>query len=543
MVLNKKQKHINKIKGILLFVFLVSVITGSSAQTLESISFQSKNQTLNTISFDFSVVSNLIFEINGILLRNAEIGPETIKWNQYTDLLTNDPDDYYYAGQRGMAGIGQSYYKLYNVTQNQTYYDILIKIGNYLETTLVEDGYSVKWKKAEDEAQYWTSYRYGNTGIIPFLLDLYKLSNNNKYLDLAERAGNWLIRNSLQNGTNSVYWLTVGDTGFTSTDYYYGVAGIIDNLLKIYSVSNNKTFLEYSIMGANWILKSKVTINETNRAGFIPWTTSDIPSFKDTVYSGQLNGISGIGIALLNLYKISKDSYWLNQSRQLGYWLQSIDFNDTGLFPDGGAPYLTGLNEGAPNILGLGSGSLGIADFYTQLFLEDRKVEWLYEIIRITTTIESILEANPYYLLPVQMNSSKYFFGLQLGLAGLIKVYTTLIKNFDQLNHLKVLNNTLNSLKNQLENLDGNLTESLRGNLINNNRENGLAGILESLAYIKDLEGKERGKFSNDYELAVKTLPDPIITVPQSANFEFFIGFMIILLWGLKRIKSKTKLR
>ncbi|MFV2016272.1 MAG: hypothetical protein ACC656_12640, partial [Candidatus Heimdallarchaeota archaeon] len=360
-----------------------------------------------------------------------------------------------------------------------------------------------------------------------------------KYLDLAERAGNWLLEHSFQFGSNSVYWLTVGEEGFTSTDYYYGGAGIVDSLLKIYSKTKNTTFLDYAVNGANWIISSKIITNETNKASYFPWTTSNISFFKDIVYSGQLNGIAGIGKVFLNLYRNTNDINWLTQSKQLGYWLQSVDFNDTGLFPNGGAPYITGLYEGAPNILGYGSGSLGIAEFYLQLFLEEdtQNVEWLYEIIRITSSIEQILDSNSNYFLPIQKNTTQYLIGLQSGIAAVIKVYSQLIQYFNQTNQLATLKNLLNSLKTLTNQFKGSLPEDINQELINNNRENGLAGILESLSYVLNLEGRNNGQFSDNYVSALESLPKPKFTyVPSvNSNFYFSILSMIFLLIVAKK--------
>jgi lantibiotic modifying enzyme len=524
-----------------IFIVLILFFSFSLSSSTTQSNFESHNKNNNSINtFSFDEINTTIMTIFKFLETVGEKTNSSIKWSQYLNKFDDGPILQYYPGQRGMAGIGHAIFKLYNETKFQYFYDIIIKTGNYLISSYIEDGYSVKWRKSESELQFWTSYRYGNSGIIPFLLDLYFMTDNKTYLDIATRAGNWLLSVSKINSTDSIYWLTAGENGFISTDYYYGVAGVVDSLIELYSKTNNATFLESAIKGANWILKSKIVTNNTNNAGYIPWTTAEIEFFKDFAYTGRLNGITGIGNVLLHLFKATKDNQWLDQSKQLAFWLQSTDFNDTGMYPNGGAPYITDLYEGAANILDFGSGSLGVADFFLNLYLVDKDIKWLYEIIRITSTIENIMSVINNNYLPQQKNTSLYYTGLNSGLGGLIKIYSDLVYYFNYSNHNNILNSSINIMNKLILSNNGNITEIIYGKLINTNAENGIASLLESFSNIYKLKKNNYGIYEKAYDKAILTLPDPLITLSKTsgANIVFLTIITFFVLVKYKKISG-----
>ncbi|HKZ41140.1 MAG TPA: lanthionine synthetase LanC family protein, partial [Candidatus Hodarchaeales archaeon] len=318
------------------------------------------------------------------LLNLAEKNEGAMKWKDVYNLTIDGIEEFdYYPGMRGMSSVGMTYAELYSSTGNATYYSILQSIGDFVLALAVNGTVGKTWPKSEANSRNWTIARYGNAGILPFLLEIGKITKAQRFIDGAKAAADYLVETKINNGTGVAYWLTNGRNGFVATDFYYGVAGVISSLLDAYVTLNKSVYLSTAIEGGNWLISLAEKPEITTDQAFVPWTVSNDEVFRTLAHTGYLSGQAGIGEVFLKLHAIDRGSNWLEFAKKLGNWLRGTDFNDTGLYPSAGAPYLTNRDENSGNILGLASGSLGIARFFLHLYDKDREEQWLYEIIRI----------------------------------------------------------------------------------------------------------------------------------------------------------------
>ncbi|MHA1983913.1 MAG: lanthionine synthetase LanC family protein, partial [Candidatus Hodarchaeales archaeon] len=197
---------------------------------------------------------NLSNYIANKLISLGEENQTTIKWKEAINKTSDDElviD--YFSGQRGMSSIGLAYLKVYNATQNNTYLKIAEKIGNYLELESISTNQGTVWPKSENNPWNWTGMRYGNAGIIPFLIDLFSFTEDSRFNNLASSAADYLVYIKRSNNSDFAWWLTAGDSGFITTDYYYGTSGIVSSLLDVYELTGNDLYLDTAIKGANWL--------------------------------------------------------------------------------------------------------------------------------------------------------------------------------------------------------------------------------------------------------------------------------------------------
>ena len=128
--------------------------------------------------------------------------------------------------------------------------------------------------------------------------------NTSIYLDAAIKASNWIVATA-EKAPNGIglYWspTLVGQTSLETYnrtyDLYSGVAGVIINLLEIYKVTNNHTYLNTAIQAGDYLLSSLSTIIQQE--------------FSTGLYHG---GCTGMAVALDALYMVT-----LNTKYEQGY--------------------------------------------------------------------------------------------------------------------------------------------------------------------------------------------------------------------------------
>jgi hypothetical protein len=234
----------NKVKVRFIFFFLLcffQIFIFQFSQPSSSLIFYDLKDKTNNDVISKNEISeiqlksqNLSNYIANKLILLGEENKIMIKWREAINKSLDDElviD--YFSGQRGMSSIGSAYLKLYNTTQNNTYLKISEKIGNYLKIQSISTDDGTVWPKSEDNPWNWTGIRYGNAGIIPFLIELSSFTENSSFNNLASNAADYLVYIKRSNNSDHAWWLTAGDSGFITTDYYYGTSGIVSSLIEI----------------------------------------------------------------------------------------------------------------------------------------------------------------------------------------------------------------------------------------------------------------------------------------------------------------------
>ena len=135
----------------------------------------------------------------------------------------------------------------------------------------------------------------------------------NDYLDIIMTIANNLLIYAEHDEISGLKWSKyptyIGKNPFYSSKYFYGLhygaAGIGEFLLKIYSISNNQSYLLSACSAADYIIAHGITDGKYynrifNENGYIFWNKSeDFASF----YSGIKYGNAGMSKFFLNLYK------------------------------------------------------------------------------------------------------------------------------------------------------------------------------------------------------------------------------------------------
>ena len=242
---------------------------------------------------------------------------KTMSWvlnqTEYTSLSENglrkvlySPDStywYFFTGyQSGAAGIGDFLLSLYNITKQSDYLLYAKQLANWL--VYEENGTGI-WSSynavdyltdqyARNEDGTFVGYSAGSSGVSIFLMDLYQVTKDNRYLGPVVRAKDYLIKHELTNGSQ-IYWkVQINGTlqNRIQTGLSVGVAGVALFLTKY-----------YHMFGAPEALSELKGINEfygniTTSDGLVPYIVN-VPH-EDVIYdSTYLEGLTGIALVFL----------------------------------------------------------------------------------------------------------------------------------------------------------------------------------------------------------------------------------------------------
>ncbi|MFW9928900.1 MAG: lanthionine synthetase LanC family protein [Candidatus Thorarchaeota archaeon] len=541
--------------------FLSATVTAfNPSNTNISILNTQKSKSINNINSLFNELkqkSGISIQYLVHSLYNLSESTSTgITWSQEHSTTPRELiDASHFYGQRGLASIGLTFIDLYNFDHNYTYLVTANQIANYLFVMSKNSNSGIFWVKSKEDSTNWIGTRYGNAGIIPFYLKLYQTTNNETYLSIANQAANFLINIAQNNGTNKEYWLANGEKGYIITDYYYGVSGIIDCLLQIYDVTHNSTYLTYAIAGGNFLNSLILKENVNSNTGYIPWTISPVANYDQLVFTGYLNGQAGIGQTFLYLYDHTNTLLWLESAITLGNWLITQDKNDSGLYNSAGSSYLTHLSDVSGNIIGFGSGSLGIANFYLNIYQHQPSNIWLYKIIRIMNLIEKVTtKVSKGSIIPYQYqenSENEYLMGRFSGLSGVVGILAQFNYYFNNSEYWNQLDTFVTTLSIYINQYNGFLPFEIGTDIINVNGEDGIASMINSLLLIENLSSLTLGSLSQQYNQALLSIPPPQITYPPSqkegstGNLSIYFGDIIssLILIGIiiSVKKHKTK--
>lgn len=385
--------------------------------------------------------------INGLLHQAESVySNSSLRWKKYLNLPGNitTESQYYYGQYYGAAGIGSLFIELYNETNNQTYLETALKIGNYLLNSASTYGNDyVWWSRSEDSQVVYSSEKYGIAGIATFLLSLYQTSGNSTFLNYAEKSLDLLYhyRTTTDHGILFNYSLPMSAA---ITDLIYGVTGVAKSYLKAYEVTDNKTYLSICIESMNWVLnQTEYTSNDQN--GLRKVLYSPDPSYND-FFIGYQSGASGIGDFLLELYNVTNNQNYLLYAKQLANWVV-YEGNGTGYWAHYNAvDYLTDQyttnQEGT--FLGYSAGSAGVAMFLMDLFRVTNNTKYLGPVQQVKNFITNHAIKNGTQLSwTVQVTgnfATKILTGLSLGEAGIGLFYSQYYKFFGGQDVLTVLN-------------------------------------------------------------------------------------------------------
>jgi len=173
-------------------VILIIIVLNFSFGELTQYNINTSNN-FKELSNDYDYLA-LAIKCGNWLLNQTLYDPEGYKWPEYQNYTEKNN----YTGMNsGSCGIGYFLLELYFQTQNGIYLNYAKNTANWLIFNAIEDNGGVKWEQKENTSNYFTGWSHGAAGIGYYFIKLYYLTSNSTYLQMAIKAGNWLISQAI----------------------------------------------------------------------------------------------------------------------------------------------------------------------------------------------------------------------------------------------------------------------------------------------------------------------------------------------------------
>ncbi|WP_298517067.1 lanthionine synthetase LanC family protein [uncultured Kordia sp.] len=166
----------------------------------------------------------------------------------------------------------------------------------------------VKSVKDQDIADYEVDIISGAAGSISVLLKLYYAEQDEDFLDIAKKCGEFLLKKAMKQG--EIYsWMTV-DKSNALTGYSHGASGIASALMELYATTKEEQYWHAAMGGYNY---EKQWYNQQ---------TQNWPDLRE--YDGKkpltygvmwCHGAPGIAIAHLKAYEMTQHEYFLQEAK------------------------------------------------------------------------------------------------------------------------------------------------------------------------------------------------------------------------------------
>ncbi|MHA1321887.1 MAG: lanthionine synthetase LanC family protein [Candidatus Helarchaeota archaeon] len=345
------------------------------------------------------------------LLNQTYYDLEGNKWPEYQ----NSTDKNNYTGMSsGLCGIGYFLLELYQQTHDNLYLWYSEKGANWLINNAIEENGGYKWEQKENTPNYFSGWSHGVAGVGCYFLELYYATLNSSYLEIARKAGEWLISEAIQ-GDSGYKWNIFQGNNNNYTGWDAGAAGIGNFFIRLYKINLNVTYLRYAEGAAQWLISIAIPEN-----GGYKWPLYE----SSAIYSTELGaGAAGIGNFFLELYRTTQNSTYLQYAESAAKWLISL------AIPENNG-YKIPIYQGTPSYYtGLSMGVAGIGFYFAELFNQTKNVLYKNYTQGIARWLLNIaFSINDSYFWPDRIGYNENFTGLARGVAGigifLIQIYS-----------------------------------------------------------------------------------------------------------------------
>ncbi|MHA2275865.1 MAG: lanthionine synthetase LanC family protein, partial [Candidatus Kariarchaeaceae archaeon] len=282
---------------------------------------------------------------------------------QFPDVTEFD-DAKYYGYEYGAAGISYAMIEAIKV-------NILDEGSVNIVTSAVEFSLEQIWTNKIDyngsQTFAWTKHsgieflsiypgkKYGAAGIIPIFLEFYKLTNEIKWLERAEK-GYWALADQASNNSDSPHWsytylLPADQDGIALSDIKYGSAGILELSLKLYEITNNEDYLNHAKKIVSWLdhISCNILLNDVEYNVF-PWHS--LGNCESTINLSYGWGIAGVAPLLYRLGELTNIVKYQDWAISLSNFIKNLQDSDGGWTTQyKGGIKATGFDEGVAGIL------------------------------------------------------------------------------------------------------------------------------------------------------------------------------------------------
>ena len=265
-----------------------------------------------------------------LLIESAESTEHGLHWGGITDIV--------YGG----AGIGLFLNKIALEFDMEKADSTASLIAQQLLAQSTQEQTGLRWKMSPEMDRHMDNFSHGTAGVAYFLLERYKITEEDRYLQAALDAGNWLAEVTNEDGLIAHHYPGGEDLYYLS--WCHGPAGTNRLYYSLWEVTEDSKWMDLIMQSADGMMHLQIDKQRT-------------PGFWNNV--GKCCGDAGVAEYYLWLYQITGDEDYLSFSKTLTQNVLNAATADNGLIkwvhaenrvsPDQVAAQ-TGLMQGAAGI-------------------------------------------------------------------------------------------------------------------------------------------------------------------------------------------------
>ena len=216
----------------------------------------------------------------------------------------------YYNGPTGSANL---ILKLYETTGKEKYRDYAVKVADDLLQNAVKEEEGLRWSEQNDAC--------GDAGFAPYLISVWKLTGDRRYLDAASALGHYVVSRGKPAPNGGRYWnvvdLTIIDfpPDVFWVNFAHGTSGVGWIFAILYQATGEEIFLQAARDAAEYI--KGIAVGDEN-AVLVPYLDSlERGPSTEFYYLSTCHGPAGTALLFEALYKITKEPSYLDWVKKL----------------------------------------------------------------------------------------------------------------------------------------------------------------------------------------------------------------------------------
>jgi lantibiotic modifying enzyme len=216
----------------------------------------------------------------------------------------------------GDAGIGHAFLVRARLRRDQDALQVATDVGDSIIARGTRDGDVLSWDKQSEVI-------YGAAGTILFLLDLAAHTNEKRFVDAAQAASRWLIKEAdtgkqknadgADQRVLSWRWALANNQPYVN--FSHGTAGIAYALARVGAVANDAACAQAALAGAAWL--DSMAQRDADK---VVWPAV---AGSDRTMGGWCHGPPGTGRLYLLLHQITGEARYLDTALASARWVMA----------------------------------------------------------------------------------------------------------------------------------------------------------------------------------------------------------------------------
>jgi rhamnogalacturonyl hydrolase YesR len=266
----------------------------------------------------------------------------------------------------GAAGGGDFLLEMHARTSSPVYLDGAVAAGEWLLSTAIVEGDGVYWRHHPQNPNVYTGVAHGAAGVGLFLVDLYRATQDARYLHHAERAFRWMKSHQVALGEQGIGWKRLTTDQHAYNGWCGGAVGAAAFLLALHGATGKSEYYDAWLGTIEGLYRSAVLQAEDPLR--LAWRY-DPAATSGRFPSIYCHGVAGVAVVLAEASRRTGEPRYAEWAKAGGRWLDSV------ARPHSGGRTWQHIVGASGTETGLITGAASVGHASLRMFALDRQAE------------------------------------------------------------------------------------------------------------------------------------------------------------------------